>query len=196
MIPTIALFTVFCGLLGLRSLGVAALRDRSWVLFARWALSCMFLLTASAHWGPMRVDLVRMVPPTFPNPELLVTISGIAEIAGALGLLIPRLARFSASGLALLLLAVFPANVHAARAGLSLAGEPVSSLIVRLPEQVFYLSAVLAAGFWPLHRRATRTARKADMPTVATLTKRLDPPLIAAEHPLSSRLARAAATRT
>lgn len=161
MIPTIALFTVFCGLLGLRALGVPALRDRSWVLFLRWALGCMFLLTASAHWGPMRADLVRMVPPAFPDPGLLVTISGIAEIAGAIGLWIPRVARFAAGGLALLLIAVFPANVHAAHAGLSLAGEPVSPLIVRLPEQLLFLSAVLAAGFWPIRRRATETGRNA-----------------------------------
>jgi len=152
MIPNLVLFTVFGGLLGLRSLGVPALREHSWVVFLRWALGCMFLVTASAHWGPMRADLVRMVPPSFPDPGLLVTISGIAEIAGAIGLCIPRVARFAAGGLVLLLLAVFPANVHAAQAGLSLAGEPVSPLIIRLPEQLLFLAAVLAAGFWPIHR--------------------------------------------
>jgi uncharacterized membrane protein len=146
MIPNLVLFTVFGGLLGLRSLGVSALREHSWIVFLRWALSCMFLLTASAHWGPMRADLVQMVPPAFPNPGLLVTISGIAEIAGAIGLLIPRVARFAAGGLVLLLIAVFPANVHAAQAGLSLAGERVSPLIIRLPEQLFFLTAVVAAG--------------------------------------------------
>jgi uncharacterized membrane protein len=31
------------------------------------------------------------VPSQFPNPELLVTLTGIAEIAGAVGLMIPRL---------------------------------------------------------------------------------------------------------
>jgi uncharacterized membrane protein len=153
MVPIIVLSTVFVGLLALRSFGVSALRERSWVTFLRWALACMFLVTASAHWGRMRADLVQMVPPGFPNPELLVTISGVAEIAGAIGLLIPRVAPFAAAGLTLLLIAVFPANVHAARAGVTLAGNPATPLVARTLEQLLFLGAVLVAGFW--RRRAS-----------------------------------------
>jgi uncharacterized membrane protein len=153
MIPNVVLFSVFCGLLGLRALGVRALRGRSWVVFLRWALGCMFLVTASAHWGPLRADLVRMVPASFPNPELLVTLSGVAEIAGAIGLFVPRIAPFAAAGLALLLIAVFPANVHAARAGLTLGGTPVTTLSLRALEQLVFLVAVLVAGFWPIRPR-------------------------------------------
>lgn len=57
----------------------------------------MFLVTASAHWGVRSPDLVRMVPLTFPDAELLVTITGVAEIAGAVGLLVPRLAPWAAA---------------------------------------------------------------------------------------------------
>lgn len=153
MLPFIVLLAVFVVLLGLRAFGVPALRARSWVFCLRWALACMFLLTASAHWGTRRPDLVAMVPPGFPNPELLVTISGLAEIAGAIGLLIPRLAPYAAGSLALLLLAVFPANVHAARAALSIGGEAVTPLVIRAPLQVVFLVAVLVAGFWPLRAR-------------------------------------------
>ena len=154
MTPFIVLVSVFLVLLGLRALGVPALRARSWVFFLRWALACMFLLTASAHWGSRRADLVLMVPPSLPNPELLVTISGVAEVVGALGLLLPRTAPYAAAGLSLLLLAVFPANVHAARAALSIGGEPVTPLVLRAPLQVVFLMAVSIAGFWPLRRRA------------------------------------------
>ena len=154
MLPFIVLLTVFVLLLGLRALGVSALRTRSWVICLRWALASMFLLTASAHWGSRRPDLVEMVPPGFPDPELLVTISGLAEIAGALGLLIPRLAPYAAAGLALLLIAVFPANVHAARAALSIGGEAVTPLVLRAPLQLVFLIAVLVAGYWPLRSRA------------------------------------------
>jgi len=49
----------------------------------RLALSGMFLLTASAHWGKRRPDLIRMVPSVFPRPDLLVTFTGVLEILGA-----------------------------------------------------------------------------------------------------------------
>src|SRR5262245_2674855 len=80
-----------------------------WWTALRIALAAMFLLTASAHWGKRRADLIRMVPAAFSRPDLLVTITGICEIAGAIGLLIPGLAPIAAIGLALLLIAMFPA---------------------------------------------------------------------------------------
>jgi uncharacterized membrane protein len=126
-------------------LGVRALA--SWVTCLRAGLALMFLVTASAHWGVRRPDLVRMVPPDFPNPEFLVTFTGIAEIAGAAGLLIPRLAPLAAAGLAGLLVAVFPANVHAARHALMIGGREATPLVTRAVLQVVFLIAVLAAGF-------------------------------------------------
>jgi hypothetical protein len=47
-----------------------------WWTSLRLALAGMFLLTASAHWGKRRPDLMRMVPATFPWPDVLVTVSG------------------------------------------------------------------------------------------------------------------------
>ena len=120
---------------------------RSWGTSLRWALAVMFLLTASAHFGDRRPDLVRMVPPSFPAPELIVTLTGVAELLGAVGLLLPRVAPWAASGLALLLVAMFPANVHAARAGLTIGGVPVTPLVPRIILQVVFVAAALAAGF-------------------------------------------------
>lgn len=48
--------------------GEVAFQDPGFVL--RAALGIMFFLTASAHWGKRRPDLIRMVPPAFPRPEL------------------------------------------------------------------------------------------------------------------------------
>jgi uncharacterized membrane protein len=121
----------------------------------------MFLLTASAHWGSRRADLVAMVPDALPNPELLVTISGIAEIAGAVGLLVPRLAPLAAGGLALLLVAVFPANIHAARESLSIGGQPVTPLIPRAILQLVFIAAVLVAGFRRQRRDSAQHAHEA-----------------------------------
>lgn len=107
----------------------------------RLALACMFLLTASAHWGKRRKDLIQMVPPLLPRPDLLVTTTGILEILGAAGLLIPALADYAAFALFLLLIAVFPANVHAARQRLTIAGRPVPALWPRTALQIVFLAA-------------------------------------------------------
>ncbi|MFD9517078.1 DoxX family membrane protein [Streptomyces sp. NPDC059979] len=79
----------------------------------RGGLAAVFLLTGGAHFVGMRQELVAMVPPALPAPELLVTLTGTAELACALGLLWSRTARVSAAVLSALLVVMFPANVHA-----------------------------------------------------------------------------------
>jgi uncharacterized membrane protein len=53
-----------------------------------------------------------IVPHFLPAPGLLVAISGVAEIVGGIGLLVPRFHRFARFWLIVLLIAVFPANVQ------------------------------------------------------------------------------------
>jgi len=74
-----------------------------WWTSLRLALAGMFLLTASAHWGKRRPDLIRMVPASFPRPDLLVTATGVLEILGAIGLMLPKVAPYAALGLAFML---------------------------------------------------------------------------------------------
>jgi uncharacterized membrane protein len=57
---------------------------------------------------------LRIVPPWLPHPLWMVQISGVAEIAGGLGILIPQLRRAAGIGLLALLVAVYPANIHMA----------------------------------------------------------------------------------
>jgi uncharacterized membrane protein len=142
MAPLVVLVSLFIVLAGLGLLGVSFFSG--WHTPLRLALAGMFLLTASAHWGKRRPDLVRMVPPSFPKPDLLVTVTGVLELLGAAGLLAPALAPYAAAGLSLLLLAMFPANIHAARAGLSIAGRPVTPLGPRTAMQVVFLGATIA----------------------------------------------------
>ncbi|MEM6928415.1 MAG: DoxX family membrane protein [Myxococcota bacterium] len=118
-----------------------------WPNALRLSLATMFWMTASAHWGSRRADLVQMVPDLFPEPELIVTLTGIAEVAGAIGLLVPRTAPYAAGALAILLLAMFPANVHAALEGLSIGGEAVTPLLPRTLIQIVFIVACLVAGF-------------------------------------------------
>ena len=133
MQPLIVLITVF--LLLIFPLG--------WWTALRIALAAMFLLTASAHWGKRREDLVRIVPAAFPKPGLIVTITGVCEIVGAIGLIIPRVATVSAICLTLLLLAIFPANVRAASHAITIGGRPATPLLPRALIQIVFLAATI-----------------------------------------------------
>jgi uncharacterized membrane protein len=136
MVPFVVLIALFLllSILGYFQLPVSY----GWWTSLRLALSGMFLFTASAHWGKRRPDLIRMVPTGFPRPDLLVTITGILEILGAVGLMLPAVARYAALGLFFMLLAVFPANVYAARKRLAIAGRQVEALIPRTILQIVF----------------------------------------------------------
>ena len=75
-------------------------------------LAAMFVLTGLAHFAPpLRRDLVAIVPPRLPAPGLLVTVTGVLELLGAVTLLPPGTRVAAAWGLLALMLAMFPANV-------------------------------------------------------------------------------------
>jgi uncharacterized membrane protein len=131
----LAVVTLLARLAG--QFGVAFLKD--WTAAIRLGLAAMFCFTAVAHFNSMRPDLVRMMPPEIPNPEFMVTFTGICEILGAIGLLIPRTRRIAGVALILFLLAVLPANIHAARAGLTLGNSPVTALVPRVAIQVLFI---------------------------------------------------------
>jgi uncharacterized membrane protein len=68
----------------------------------------------------------------------MVMISGIAEICGGLGLVPGMTRRWAGWGLIVLLVAVFPANIHALSTGMTVAGHTVPRWLLwaRLPLQV------------------------------------------------------------
>ncbi len=74
MVPFIVLVVSLLVFRGLGALEVG-LFD-TWQEAASYALAVMLLLTASAHFTKTREDLVKMVPNAFPNPELLVAVTG------------------------------------------------------------------------------------------------------------------------
>jgi uncharacterized membrane protein len=123
-----------------RSLGLAGVDAfATWLSSARVALATMFLFTATSHFAPMRRDLIAMVPPSLPRPDLLVFVTGVAELAGAVGLLFDA-TRFSAAvGLIVLMLLMFPANVSAARRGTGIRGRAATGLWMRTPMQLLFM---------------------------------------------------------
>jgi uncharacterized membrane protein len=145
MIPFIVLVisTLFLKALGVA--GVDLLHSWTWCL--RGGLTLMFLFTASAHWGKRRGELIAMVPRAFLRPDLMVSATGVLEILGAAGLLIPATAPAAAACLAMLLISIFPANIRAAREGLTLGGRAATALPLRTLLQVAFIAALLVAGF-------------------------------------------------
>jgi uncharacterized membrane protein len=143
MIPVIVLAVSLVVARTTGASGVAALDG--WQPSLRVALAAMLLVTASAHWGRRRADLIAMVPPALPRPDLLVTLTGLLELAGAVGLLYPPTAPYAGIGLALLFLALFPANVSAARRTLTIGGRPVTRLPQRTAIQVVFVCAAVGA---------------------------------------------------
>ena len=75
------------------------------------------------------------MPPYLPWHYALVIVSGIAEIVLGIGLLIPQTSTYAAWGLILLLIAVFPANLHMAMNPDLFPTIPAFALWVRLPLQ-------------------------------------------------------------
>lgn len=145
MVPFYALVVIFLLTQGLGLLGVTYFAD--WQNSLAVAVAVMLMITASAHWGTRRPDLIRMVPDTFPRPDLIVTVTGVLEIVGAIGIMLPATSRAASIGLALLLLAMFPANVKAARERLTIGGRPVPGLMTRTVLQIVFIAAILLAGF-------------------------------------------------
>lgn len=76
-----------------------------------------------------------IVPPGFGDPKQLVAISGVAEVAGGLGMLLKRTRGSAGLGLLALLAAVFPANLYMARNPERFAKIPRAALYARLPLQ-------------------------------------------------------------
>ena len=67
---------------------------------------------------------VQIIPPFFPAPLVLVYLSGLAEIAVGIGLLIPRTRQPAAWATVVLLVAIFPANIYMATHGVVIDGMP------------------------------------------------------------------------
>ena len=108
--------------------------------WGRGALALLFVGAGVLHFTHPETYL-RIMPPALPAPRLLVLLSGVAEVAGGLGLLLPATRRLATWGLLALLVAVFPANVHMLELARSL-HLPAWVLWARLPLQPLLMWAV------------------------------------------------------
>ena len=102
----------------------------------RLVLGAAFVSAGVAHFAAPQVFLA-MMPPWLPAHGPLVALSGVAEIAGGLGVLVDRTRRGAGWGLIVLLVAVFPANLQMLLNAIaaSASGGSVTALVARLPLQ-------------------------------------------------------------
>jgi uncharacterized membrane protein len=120
----------------------------------RIALALAFCVMGVLHFVPGTARGMRaMIPPALrrpgiPSPAALVAITGVCEIAGGIGLLVPGLRAVAAVALAVFLVAVFPANAFAARHP-DRFGAMAVPLVPRAIGQVVLIALVLGAGFLP-----------------------------------------------
>lgn len=78
---------------------------------ARWLLVVFYALAGVGHL--VFVDaVVRIVPAWVPAPHAVVVVTGVCEVAGAIGLMLPRWRRAAGWGLAAYALCVWPANMQ------------------------------------------------------------------------------------
>ena len=110
----------------------------------RWVLTVLMVGAGLGHFLVPHA-YAATIPAALPAHLALVYASGVAEIAGGLGLVLPSTRRLAAWGLVALLVAVFPANVSMALHHLPLGTHavPAWTLWARLP-----LQAVLVAWAW------------------------------------------------
>jgi uncharacterized membrane protein len=120
------------------------------VPFGRWqkvlrvVVALPLFVSGVGHFVRMEM-FASIVPPIFPQREFLVILTGIFELAGAIGLLLPRSTRMASTCLGVLMIAVFAANIYVANRAVD--GLHMPSVPVRTVLQAFYIVLLLASGW-------------------------------------------------
>jgi len=123
-----------------------------WQRLALWFVIAWFFLGGLAHFAFTELE-ASIVPPQVPDAVDVVLATGVLELAGAVGLLLPWTRRLAGWGLFVLTLAVTPANIYMLHAHGQFPSVPVWLLWLRLPLQVLLLWLIVWGSRW---RRAVR----------------------------------------
>ncbi|MBJ7499994.1 MAG: DoxX family protein [Sphingopyxis sp.] len=123
----------------------------------RWLL---VLAYGYAGWRHLATPapFLAITPPWVPAPVFVVAATGVAEIAGAIGLMIPRVRKAAGWGLALYALCVWPANFHHAFANVAIDGETLgwryhAPRLAAQPLIIWWALWASGATDWPFRRR-------------------------------------------
>lgn len=123
----------------------------------RWLLALAYGYAGYRHLATP-APFLAITPPWVPQPALVVAATGAAEIAGAIGLLIPQTRRAAGWGLALYALCVWPANFHHAFAHVAIGGTTLgwwyhAPRLAAQPLIIWWALWASGAVEWPLGRQ-------------------------------------------
>ena len=109
-------------------------------LRGRLSLAFLFIFTGMSHFF-MPAEMAQMLPPIMPFRVEIIYVTGVLEILGAIGLLIPRLAQLASLALIVFLMGVLPANIYSAITYVDFGAHNLGPvyLLVRVPFQVFLI---------------------------------------------------------
>jgi uncharacterized membrane protein len=146
MLPFLILLSVY-----LVSVLVFKWRHHSNLLFAgRLAMSTMLVFTATGHFLYPE-GMAMMLPPVVPFKKELVLLTGILELAAAVGLLTEKYVVPTSRLLILFFILVLPANLYAAWRGVNyqeanFTGPGPAYLWFRIPLQLLFIGWVYYFG--------------------------------------------------
>lgn len=103
-----------------------------------YIMAAFFVYAGISHFTK-KYFFMKAMPPYIPNQEIMVILSGIAEILFGIGLLFNQTKPLAAWGIILLLIAVFPANIYMATSG-KFKKIPQWLLWLRLPLQLVLIA--------------------------------------------------------
>jgi uncharacterized membrane protein len=139
---------------------VTPMRNPKTIRVLKWVgLAFVFLwffIGGIFHFTLTEIEM-RIVPPAISWPRAAVLVSGVFELLGAIGILIPASRRAAGIGLIVLTIAVTPANVYMLQHA-DLFHSPRWGLILRLYFQVLLLALIL----WSTWNLQPRPAPRAD----------------------------------
>jgi uncharacterized membrane protein len=115
-----------------------------WQLMLRWLMALLLLGAAMEHLLHPEV-FAAIIPPIFPFRYGLAVVSGVFEAAGAVGLLLEAPRRVASLCLAVLMVAVFPANIYVA--GRAVGGLYMPCIALRSAMQMVFIALILLAGW-------------------------------------------------
>jgi len=107
-----------------------------------WCMGVFYILAGLAHFVAPAAYL-PMMPPWLPAHAALIFLSGLAEVLLGIAVLVPATRQLAAWGIVLLLVAIFPANIHIALHNVPLFGATEGAGIwnwVRLPVQLVLIA--------------------------------------------------------
>lgn len=135
------------------SIFIIKLKDGAYdfALAARIAMSAMLIFTAIGHFK-FTEGMAMMLPPIVPDKVAIIYLTGILEIAAAVGLLLPQYKSLTGWFLIIFFILLLPANIYAAVKHIdyekaTLNGSGLGYLWFRVPLQILfivwvYLSAI------------------------------------------------------